>query len=170
MSVLKGLALGILSFFLFLSLSVFGLALTLNYTILNPDFIVSEVDKLDVSSLAEEVLSEQMPDEELPEEFRVALIDAITALEPLVKEQASATIYPVYDYLRGKSQSLDLAATLRDTILSSDFIVSLLDELDISSLAEEFLSEQIAEAIPVELAYLADSIDDMVNYRHRPHL
>jgi len=64
MNFLKGLALSLLSLLLFLSLSVFGLALTLNQTVLNPDFIVSEIDRLDISSLAEEFISEEIaPDE-----------------------------------------------------------------------------------------------------------
>jgi len=48
MNFLKGLALSLLSFLLLLSLSIFGLALTLNQTILNPDFTISEVDRLDI--------------------------------------------------------------------------------------------------------------------------
>ena len=61
MKILKGLALGLLSFLLFLSLSVFGFALTLNYTLLNPDFTIYEVDRLNIPSLAEEWLGEQIP-------------------------------------------------------------------------------------------------------------
>ena len=52
MKVLKGLALSLLGTLLFLSLAVFGLVLTINQTILNPDFVVSQVNKLDISSLA----------------------------------------------------------------------------------------------------------------------
>ncbi len=80
MDFLKGLALSLLSFLFLLSLSIFGLALTLNQTILNPDFTISEVDRLDIPSLAEEFLSEEIPPDEgyLAE----ALSDTITDLEP----------------------------------------------------------------------------------------
>ena len=67
MNFLKGLAIGLLSLLLFLSLIIFGLALTLNNTILNPKFIASELDILPVSSLAEEIVSEQITEGELPE-------------------------------------------------------------------------------------------------------
>lgn len=53
MSPLKGLGVGLLSFLLFLALSNFGLALMLNQTILNPDFVVSEVGKLDLTPLGQ---------------------------------------------------------------------------------------------------------------------
>ncbi len=60
MKLAKGLALSLLGFLLFLSLSTFGLVFTLNSTILNPDFVVQELDKLDVYSLTSEFLDEQM--------------------------------------------------------------------------------------------------------------
>ena len=110
MKFLKGLALSLLSLLLFLSLTILGLALTLNNTILNPDFVVSELDKLDVSSLAKEALSEQIPQEG---EFMIeALDDTITDLEPWIKEQASVITYSSYDYLLGKSQSLSVVISL----------------------------------------------------------
>ena len=59
MKILKGLALGLLSFLLFLSLSLFGVLLMLNLTILNPDFVISELNRLDTSAIAEEFLSQQ---------------------------------------------------------------------------------------------------------------
>ena len=154
MRFLKGLVLSLLGFLLLLSLSIFAIAFTLNSTILNPDFITSELDRLDISSLVEEVeelLGEEILQEEFPEEFRIAVIDTITKFEPLVKEQVGATIYPVFDYLLGKSQSPDLAVTLGNTFLNSNFVVSLMDELDLASLAEVILSEQMGEeAFPEE--------------------
>ncbi len=162
MKILKNLALGLLSFLLFLSLSIFGFTFMLNSTILNPDFLTSELNRLDVPSLVGEVLDEQPPEEEIPAELRATLIDTIDKVEPLVKEQIGAAIYSIYDYLLGKSQNLDLALTLRNTILSTDFIVSLLDELDISPFTTTFLSEQLTEGIPQELEYLFLYLDDAI--------
>lgn len=110
MKFLKGLAITLLSSLLYLSLVALGLAFTLNSTILNPDFVVSEVDKLDVTSLAGEVISEQIPAEG---EFMTEVIDDVIAdLEPWIKEQASLAIYSGYDYLLGESQSLNLVISL----------------------------------------------------------
>ncbi|MFC1593274.1 hypothetical protein ACFL4C_04605, partial [Candidatus Omnitrophota bacterium] len=120
----------------------------LNNTALNPDFVITEIDKLDVSSLTEEVFNEYVPKGELPEEFSTALINTITRLEPIIKEKVSAITYPVYDYLLGKSESIDLALTLRNNVLNRDFAISLIDELNISTLAGEFLSEQLTKELP----------------------
>lgn len=159
MKFLKNLALSLLGFLLFLSLSIFGSAFMLNQTILNPDFVTSELNRLDVSSLVREFT----PAEESPEEFGPALVEAIPKLEPLIKEQVSAAIYSIYDYLLGKSQSLDLAHTLRDTILSTSFVVSIVDELDISSLAGEYLKNQLAGEIPRDMEYLVGYLDEYLD-------
>jgi len=111
MKVVKGLALSLLSFLLFLSLSLFGIALTLNNTILNPDFTISEIDKLDVPSLAGEFFEEQAAgaipeglDFITPETIRSIIADA----EPWIEEQTDIVVRNGYDYLLGKSESLSV--------------------------------------------------------------
>ncbi len=147
MKFLKGLALSLLSFLLFLSLFVFGLALTVNQTILNPDFVVSEVNKLDMSLLVEEFLSEQIPSEQIPqgEELMAEVLeDTIADLEPWIKEQVSAGIYSGYDYLLGRSQSLNL-------IISTEPLKESLRD----NLMPVFL-----QSIPPELARAPSAIKD----------
>ncbi len=118
MKFLKVLALSLLSFLLFLSLSIFGLVLTLNHTILSADFVVSQLDRLDISALAEEFLSQQSGEGISQEEdyllwaFLRASDDIIADLEPWIKEQVRTAIYPSYDYLLGESQSLSLVISL----------------------------------------------------------
>jgi len=120
MTFLKGLALSLLSFLLFLSLSILGLALTLNHTILNPDLIVSEVNRLDIPSLTKDWLRQQIPQDE-PYVAEV-VDDTIADLEPWIRDQTRAGIYSSYDYLLGKSQHLSLEISLkplRDSIKSN---------------------------------------------------
>lgn len=118
MKFLKGLALSLLSLLLFLSLSVFGFVLTLNYTILNPDFAIAELNKLDIPSLIKPLIKEQIGEQLPPEaQFMAAAIDdtiddAVDELEPWIREQASTVIRSGYDYLLGRSQSLSVAISL----------------------------------------------------------
>ena len=159
MKFLKGLALSLLSFLLLLSLSTFGFTFMLNNTLLNPDFVTNQLNRLNISALVEEILSQQ-PEEEL----RTDLIDALAELEPAMKEQLSAAINSIYDYLLGKSQNLDLALTLRNTILDTDFVVSIMDTLDMSSLIGESLKEQLSGEIPEEMiGYLDKPLDDTLD-------
>ncbi len=152
MKILKGLAIGLLSSLLFLSLSIFGTAFLINQTILNPDFVTSQLDKLDVATLVEEIISEQEDEEAFPEELETALVDTIAELAPVIKEGISDAAEPIYDYLLGESESIDLASIIRDNLLSSEVIASLVDELDLPLLAEELISEQEdEEEFPEEL-------------------
>ena len=106
MNFLKGLVLSLLSFLLFLSPSLFGPTLILKKTILNPDFVVSELNKIDVAPLGGELIS--IPS--LPEKpYRTEVInETIAELEPWIKENISAVIYTSYDYLLGRTQSLNV--------------------------------------------------------------
>ena len=140
MKFLKGLAIGLLSFLLFWSLSTFGIAFLINQTILNPNFITSQLDKLDVASIVEESISEQEDEDAFSEELGTAMVDTIAELEPVIKEGISDTIEPIYDYLKGKSESIDLASIIRANLLSSEVVASLVDELDIASLATEIIT------------------------------
>jgi hypothetical protein len=114
MKFLKGFALFILGSLLFLSLFTFGIAFTLNQTILNPEFIVSQVNKLDIPLLAEEMLSQQIPAEaeEFEEYMGEVVTETIDENEQWLKEQASDAAYVLYDYLEGESQSLSLTISL----------------------------------------------------------
>ncbi len=163
MTFLKNLSLSLLSFLLFLSLSIFGLAFMLNNTLLNPDFIASELNKLDLSALVGEVTSEQTTGGWFPEEFKVALIDTVAELEPLVKEQLGIATHSIYDYLLGKKPSPELAPTLRKTFLSSNFAASLIDKLDLSSLAAGFIKAQLTEQIPKEMNFMVEYLDDAID-------
>ena len=113
MKFLKGLALSLLGFLLLLSLYIFGLVFTLNSTLLNPDFVVAELDRLDISAVTQELLSTVTVPTEIPQELTTeVLTDTITDLEPWLKEQLSTSIYSSYDYLLGKKESLSLSISL----------------------------------------------------------
>ncbi len=158
MSFLKGLALTFLSLLLFLSLVLFGQAQTLNMTLLNADFVADQIDSLDISSLVDESLD----DEDFPPEFRTSLDNSIPAIESWAKEQLTAAIDPTYDYLLGNSQELDLAAILKDTVLNPVGIRSLLEDVDLTALVEDFLNEESALAVPPGGEFLIDYLETAV--------
>ena len=154
MKILKGFALAILSLLLFLSLSIFGIAYTLNSTLLNPDFVVDEVEKLDISSIASDLLAEQIS-ENLPEEARLlegtipsVVSEIISDQEPWIKEQVSAAIHSGYDFLLGKSEKLALTISLES--LKEDLGASL----------RESMKPIIMASLPSELAKAPQALVD----------
>lgn len=113
MNFLKGLALSILSFLLFLSLALFGTAFSLNSTLLNPEFTVAQVDRLDLPSLTREMTGEQFS--QLPPEMgfvKDAFYRTIDDNESWLKEQADAAIYSFYDYLFRRTERLSMVVSL----------------------------------------------------------
>jgi len=111
-SLVKRAAIAFVSFLLFVSLSGFGLVFTLDRTVLAPDFVVGELESLDVAPLAEEILRAQVPVEILsfvPAEFiDEVLANLVVDLEPWAREQAQEAVYAAYDYLLGKTENLSL--------------------------------------------------------------
>jgi len=189
MKVLKGFGVGILSFLLFLSLSVFGVAFMLNSTLLNPDFVAAEVDKIDMSALTGEIIGEQIAGH-LPEEMSFleeAIYDVIEDQEPWLKEQVNTAIYSSYDFLLGKSDSLDLSISLEPLKESlRDSLWQTLNEQPLSELAgmgeyllepyidqyfDELVTQVPEEYLPPELAalpedqlklYLEQNLDEFI--------
>jgi len=137
---LKIAGLIILSFILFISLIAFGLAFSLNRTVLNPDFVTAEGDKLEIAPLASEAMSQMLPGE-LSEEDLDSLTETITTLEPRLKDELNTIVYSVYEYLHGERENPELANLLRLTLLSSDFIVAVIDAMDGPQLASIFLQD-----------------------------
>ncbi len=141
----------------------------LNNTLLNPDFVTSEINRLDMSSLAGELLSEQIPTEEFPEELRAVLVNTITDVEPWVKEEISTAIYTSHDYFMGRTQSLSLIIStepVRDSLkenLREALLASPPPELQglPPALIEQYSDEvfqQLAENIPPTIEFTESSL------------
>ena len=103
----------LLLFFLFLSLSLLGLAFMFYSTALNPEFVISELGKFDVYSLTREWLVKQISQFEVNDDYQLivdkVLNETFTDLEPWMKREVNATVYTGYDYFLGRSQRLSLA-------------------------------------------------------------
>ena len=93
MKVFKVIILVFLGIFLCLSLLVFGLVLTLNQSVLNPDFIAEHVEKLDIAALADEIVTDNIPPEAaafMGESLDEVLGDTIADIEPMYLDDPEA--------------------------------------------------------------------------------
>ena len=113
MNFLKGLMLSLLGLLLFLSPSVFGIAFTLNTTLLNPDFAVSEADKIETAPLIREIVEEQIAGQLSPEVkfLEDVIYGVIAAQDPWLKERLNIAIYSFYHFMLGKSERLNLISS-----------------------------------------------------------
>jgi hypothetical protein len=157
---LKIAGLIILSFILFISLIAFGLAFSLNRTVLNPDFVTAEGDRLEIAPLASEAMSQMLP-VGLSEEALGSLTETITTLEPHLKAELNTIVYSVYEYLHGERENPELANLLRLTLLSSDFIGAIIDTMDGPQLARIFW-EEFEEGIEQEFSLPEEAFTHLV--------
>ena len=109
MSVLRGFFSGIFCFLLFDVLALLGVIITVNLTVLNADFVTSELDKLDVYSVVLEQAKAKLPGQEF---IDAETMDKVLAdVKPWLKEQANTVIRDVYAYLKG-GQELNVTISL----------------------------------------------------------
>jgi hypothetical protein len=115
MKVFKIIVLVFLGILLSLSLLVFGPALTLNQSVLNPDFIARQLDRIDIAALTEEIVKEQVPAEAadfMGGSLDEVLVDIIADNEDWLKERAHDVINVFYNYIEGRRETLSLIISL----------------------------------------------------------
>jgi len=111
MNSLRGFFTGLLGAILTIVLIALGTLITINHTLLNPDFVISELDKFDAYSIAVDQLRGQVPQEDpyMAEFFN----ETITELEPWMREQAPAVIRAGCAYLKGE-EDLEIVIPLEE--------------------------------------------------------
>jgi len=102
MNVVRGIFSGIFGFILVIALVTLGIVITINHTILNPDFVISELDKLDTYSIIADEVKNQVPREE---PYMAQVVDETLAeLEPWLREQTITAVNSGYAYLKGEEE------------------------------------------------------------------
>jgi len=132
MSAVRGFFSGVFGFLLFDVLVLLGLVISLNLTILNPDFVTDELEKLDVYSAVIEQAKAQLPGQEFIDAETVN--ELVTELKPWFEEQANIVIHAGYAYLKGE-QELDVTISLEP----------------VRTAVKESARESILESLPPEL-------------------
>ena len=151
MQALKVTSLVFISLLLFINLNLFGFLLTVDRTILNPDFVTGHLEKLELYPVFESAIADSSGGD-FPLEMADSALKAAGSLEPELKTNLGVAIYSTYDYLRGKKANPELTSLVRYNLLGDHFISSVIDELDIAVIARVLFEESLAEAVPQELA------------------
>lgn len=157
-SLLKGLALSFLGLILFVTLLIFGQLMSMNMTLLNADFMTEHIEELDIAA----IINETLEDDDIPQEFKDSLDSSLPAVATFAQTQAIAIINPIYDYVKGDTDGLELEILLKNTLLDPEALGELLDGIDISALAEDILNEDALAAIPTGAEFLADYITQAI--------
>jgi hypothetical protein len=116
MKALKVLGTILLGWLLLVSLVVLGAAFTLQGTVLNADFAFRQVDKLDLTALAGDVIDEYADGQSVAEEALIKKLAArvVREEEPWFKEQADSAIRAGYDFLFDRTDNLLISVPLAE--------------------------------------------------------
>jgi hypothetical protein len=154
MKILKGFTLAFLSFILFLSLCIFGIAYTVNQTALNPRLIEKTIDDINFSKIIQEQIDKQNTNGDISPELETAIVSAVQNDEPVIKQQLDIAIEQTYTYLKERGNTPDLKQTLSNSVMTSAFVSDLLDKIDLSQLLNQAVQEQIGKGTDYSPAFV----------------
>ena len=108
MGIVRGFFAGILCLLLFVILVALGLVTCLNLTVLNANFVTSELQKLDVYSTVIDQAKALVPSQPFLDSRTID--ELATGLKPWFQEQAGTVIHAVYGYIKeGQSLNVDIS-------------------------------------------------------------
>lgn len=116
MGFLRGLGTTICGILLFLALTVFSAAFLLNGTVLNTGFMNSQIDKLDISSIAHDAINTQIQEELPPNSDFIngVVLNFFDKEVPQIKTQLHNGINEAYDYFLQKTDTLSVTISLAE--------------------------------------------------------
>ena len=154
MKVIKGIALALMSFFLFLSLCVFGIAYTFNQAALNPHLIEKTIDSINFAQVVQENIDSQNSNDKMSPELEAGLVANIQKAEPVIKAQIDIVIEQTYADLKEQGNTPNLKETLSNSVMRSQFVSDLLDKIDLSQLLDQAVKEQIGKGTDYSPAFV----------------
>jgi hypothetical protein len=176
MKVLKVLGTIVCSILLFLALSILSVAFLLNSTVLSPDFMNKQIDKLDTSEITQDLIDDQLAGE-LPQESEFLLDVVISVIEkesPLIKAQVNSAIDDSYAYFLGDTDTLELTfslAGIKQDLKSNMWDVAVaflkdtlanMNEAEVDAYVEKIAEQIPVETLPAEIAALPPSMRDEI--------
>jgi hypothetical protein len=143
MKVIKILAISLLGLILFFSLFLFGITFTVKQTALNPNFAVKILNDINFNQAIQETIGQQVANGNISPQLQTALITSLQNIEPVIKEQLSIAIVNTYAALKEQSNAPNLDSTLANSVVNAQFVKNVLDKIDLSSLLDQVVEEQI---------------------------
>ena len=141
MNAVRGFFSGVFCFLLFDVLVFLGLIISLNLTVLNPDFVISKLDELDVYSVVIEQAKAQLPGQEYIDAETVDKI--VNELTPWFEEQTDNVIRDVYAYLK-EDRELNVVISLEQ----------------VRTVVKENIREAVLNSLPPQLQGVPQNVID----------
>jgi hypothetical protein len=135
----------------------------LDDSFMNPDSVDAILQKIDLAQLTNAVLTEQFASITTEDKaLLTAIVSATGELEPTIKQGLVNASSPVFNYVLGGSQSIDLKTILRQNVINKVFVTEMVNALDINSIAKNLLDDQMDLALPLGITLNNTEIDQIV--------
>jgi hypothetical protein len=153
MNILKAFFTFLLGLLVFVCLTLLNLGMTINATLLDSKFINSQIDKLDIMGIAEELVFPELRD--IPElatspETITSIENTLKAHEADLKGAVKYVISDVYAYVVS-GHELNLEQTLEGSILNPDLAISILNDINLTPLIEELVIDMVPTDLPLHV-------------------
>lgn len=158
MNFLKKLALVLIGICLYFFLSVLGMLIWVQSTVMNPDFILREIDRLEVYELTDDLAREVIDSADIPAEARPyvneTLDNVLVDIRPWVREQVGVIVRTFDNYFQGQIGSINVSISLqpmRDSI--SQNLAETMGDLppSVEAVALQEIDRQLDEELPASL-------------------
>ena len=136
---------------------MFSVMFCFNQTVLNPDFIVAEINKVNFTTTVTHILDEvwevksdsdtsvKSSDDSLEsfEQYtRKKTIQTFSRLEPDIKNGIDLSVHSTFDYLLDKKPEPEMAKMLRESFFTKKFASSLIDNFELDSMIQQFVGSE----------------------------
>lgn len=160
MQFLKGLGIGFISFLLAAALFLLCPLVIVHFTILNPQFTITQIERLNINSLVTELAEDNLPSDIQP--YLKEIGPTITQIKPWIDSSTRIATNSIYDYLLSNTDSLNISIetdSIKPTLVDNftkaflanppaDYVK--LSTADKASYLKDF-QKQISDAIPSPL-------------------
>jgi hypothetical protein len=130
---------------------------------MNSDFVNSLLQKIDLSRIVDQTLAEQLiSTSPADEDLKTAIISAIDKLEPTIRQGVTAASEPVFRYVLGETDGIDLKTILRQYIINKAFITDVVNSLDLKPIAKIMIGSQLDLTLPQGITLNDSEIDQII--------
>ncbi len=130
---------------------------------MNSDFVNSSLQKVDLSQIIEQTLAEQLVSTSQEDaDLKAAIISAIDKLEPTIKKGIADASEPIFRYILGETDSINLKTILRQYVLNKAFISDVINSLDLQPFAKDMMGSQLDLTLPQGITLNDSEIDQII--------
>ena len=133
---------------------------TLSKSVMNSEFVGELLNEIDISQLVNQVVNEQIgTNADFSDSFINDLITVVDRSEPSLKKQIVKASEPIFNYLLMQTSDFDLKSTLRQTVLSDNFVREMLSYYDYTAVTKDIVANYMAGKLPLGIELTSPQLD-----------